>query len=400
MIFGTPLKPLKHGKECKRFLLLKRYYDFKHEESIGKDSLTVEEYQQDLASGLRKDEVLQPGRHTFKRHALQGEGAVSKKDRKPQRATIQDDSREARTNWLLGPYGLSLCVELNNFPAQRRFDMAKRRSKFDLKGFMDYMAQQTREVGYDVEGYIGTALLVTIRGRPQTLQLGSLYEGYAKDPRRLDVILDSHHQLLRLFPPCQLSPTDRKLQDSLLPMIQSQSWLERQTPVVLKSFGASPPIHYSLVDDLYVVYAIDTPYVRMYLNDHLFKDMQRVFGMTRESLHEISLKNLQRRTSRASTLRRGKGILTFLGCNTGDGHSAARILLPKFMRRWQRFVPGRLIIGLPSRDVMIGFSEDGPAIEEMAKQIYTDYQGYQNKLSPKLFVWEDRELKLYEEQFI
>ena len=29
--------------------------------------VTVEEYQRDLASGLREDELLQPGRHTFKR---------------------------------------------------------------------------------------------------------------------------------------------------------------------------------------------------------------------------------------------------------------------------------------------------------------------------------------------
>ena len=45
--------------------------------------VTVEEYQQDLASGLRKDEVLQPGRHRFKRggflarHALQEEDATT-----------------------------------------------------------------------------------------------------------------------------------------------------------------------------------------------------------------------------------------------------------------------------------------------------------------------------------
>lgn len=45
--------------------------------------VTVEEYQQDLASGLREDEVLQPGRHRFKRggflarHGLQREGAAT-----------------------------------------------------------------------------------------------------------------------------------------------------------------------------------------------------------------------------------------------------------------------------------------------------------------------------------
>ncbi|MGB0386769.1 MAG: BrnA antitoxin family protein [Ardenticatenaceae bacterium] len=45
--------------------------------------VTVKEYQQDLASGLREDEVLQPGRHRFKRggflarHGLQGERAAT-----------------------------------------------------------------------------------------------------------------------------------------------------------------------------------------------------------------------------------------------------------------------------------------------------------------------------------
>ena len=45
--------------------------------------VTVEEYQQDLASGLCQDEVLQPGRHTFKRggflarHGLQGGGTTT-----------------------------------------------------------------------------------------------------------------------------------------------------------------------------------------------------------------------------------------------------------------------------------------------------------------------------------
>ncbi|MGB0386071.1 MAG: DUF1444 family protein [Ardenticatenaceae bacterium] len=276
--------------------------------------------------------------------------------------------------------------------------MAKRIS--DLKDFMEYMAQQTRDAGYDVETYIGSALLVTIRGRPQTLQLGSLYQGYLEDSRRLDVILDSHFQLLRLFPPCQLLPTDRKLQDSLLPMIQSQSWLQKQTPPALKPFGVSEPIHYSLVDDLVVVYVIDTPYVRMYLNDHVFEDMQKLFDMTRESLHEISLKNLRRRTSRHSTQRSGKGMMTILGCNTGDGHSAARVLLPKFMNRWERLVPGRLLIGLPSRDVMIGFTEHTLNVEALGNKIYMDYQNYKNKVSPKLFLWENGQLHLYDKQVI
>lgn len=277
----------------------------------------------------------------------------------------------------------------------------KRRGIFDLKEFMEYMAQQTRDAGYHVETYIGSALLVTIRGRPQTLQLGSLYEGYVEDPRRLDVILDSHFQLLRLFPPCKLLPTDRNLQDSLLPMIQSESWLEQQIPLSLsQKLGISRPINYALVDDLYVVYAIDTPYVRMYLNDHVFKDMQKLFGMTRESLHEISLRNLQRRTSRHSTQKIGVGIMTVLTCNTGDGHSSARALLPKFMKRWARRLKGRMIVGMPSRDVLLAFSEDSPALELFAKQIYSDYQGYKNKVSPKIFLWENDQLQLYHTQFI
>lgn len=124
--------------------------------------------------------------------------------------------------------------------------------------------------------------------------------------------------------------------------------------------------------------------------------MNRLFGMSEEDVHQLSLKNLRRRTSRYTTERTGTGVMTILGCNTGDGYSAARILLPKFMRRWERTIKGRMLVCIPSRDVLVAFSEDAPLLEILLLKLYTDYQSYQHKVSPQLFVWKNGQLKAYQ----
>lgn len=266
------------------------------------------------------------------------------------------------------------------------------RNKLDLDQFMAYMAKKTKEAGYQVEGYFDSVLFITLHHQPQGFQLGSLYDGYKADPRRLGGILDSHFQLLRLYPPSRLLPTDRDLEESILPMIQTEEWLAEQSRQT-----EWHPISRPLIDNLIVVYAIDAPYLRMYLNHHVFGEMNRLFGMSEEDIHQLSLKNLRRRTSRYTTEKTGKGLTTLLGCNTGDGYSAARILLPKFMRRWERTIKGRMLVCIPSRDVLVAFSENAPLLELILLKLHADYESYQYKVSTKLYLWEDGQLKDYEQ---
>jgi hypothetical protein len=60
-------------------------------------------------------------------------------------------------------------------------------------------------------------------------------------------------------------------------------------------------------------------------------------------------------------------------------------------------LPGNLVIGIPNRDFLIGFSDANPEIlEQIAQQIQADAVGREYGLTEQLFTLESGQVREYE----
>jgi uncharacterized protein YtpQ (UPF0354 family) len=114
-------------------------------------------------------------------------------------------------------------------------------------------------------------------------------------------------------------------------------------------------------------------------------------------VHERAIANLRRRTlEQVDYVTAGAGEQRLFIFNSGDGYDATRLLLSDVLTTWARALPGNLVIGIPNRDFLIGFSDANPEIlERVAQQIQADAAGREHGLTDQLFTLESGEVREY-----
>ena len=81
---------------------------------------------------------------------------------------------------------------------------------------------------------------------------------------------------------------------------------------------------------------------------------------------------------------------------SSDGYDATRLLLSDVLVTWAHTLPGHLVIGIPNRDFLIGFSDANPDIlERIAQQVQSDVAGREYGLTDQLFTLEAGEVREY-----
>ena len=82
--------------------------------------------------------------------------------------------------------------------------------------------------------------------------------------------------------------------------------------------------------------------------------------------------------------------------NTQDGFDATRLLLPDVLAGLRGQFPGRMVIGVPNRDIMILFSDaDETILANVASQIEADAAQQANGLTDRLFTLDSGEVREY-----
>lgn len=257
--------------------------------------------------------------------------------------------------------------------------------------FVDHVAAATSQAGYVIQKRDGMVLTLEMQGQPMRCDLKRLYSIYQQTPDRLDDIVAAHLAALRQADAPRPPLSEKQALESFLPLLNPAAWLD-----TMRQQGAEPPVHRPFVAGLVINYVFDLPDARAYIQQEMYEQFLSAPDATAERVHEMALENLRKRTSRRDTKAYGMGDGTLMICETKDGFAATRVLLPELMATWAERIPGRMLLGVPNRDFLIGFSDRDPQqVGAIAQQIRRDAAQREGSLTKDLLMWQKGRVVAY-----
>jgi len=165
------------------------------------------------------------------------------------------------------------------------------------------------------------------------------------------------------------------LSGRILPMILSQQQIDPHSPSTI-----SQP----LVADLHIAYAIDSDRTIAYIPKAQFES----WNITLEDLHNKALENLVARSESiaAHAAPDDQGRVSLILFQTMDGFDASRVLLPTLHDRLREYLGSPFAAGIPNRDILLCFRNEPEVVDNLRKQIATDYQNMPHQVTDKLLL--------------
>ena len=254
--------------------------------------------------------------------------------------------------------------------------------------FTEVLAKATRKAGIRVERSEELALFVVVHDNSLRCNLATVYNAYRQSPDRLDDIVAAHLAALAKVPAVPAPPNAAELRTHLLPMLNQRSRLTS-----LQQPGLPAPLHRTFPGNLVVTYVFDQPETMAYVNPRMLKTAGAT-ALGVDELHVLAVENLRKRTHLKKYEVHGAGDQRVIVSKELDGYTACRILLPELLDEWASKVNGRLLLGIPNRDFLIGFGDHDPQhVAAMARQVRSDAGKMPRPLSSNLLVWQEGQLR-------
>lgn len=260
----------------------------------------------------------------------------------------------------------------------------------DRAAFAQYVQHYlTTQVGIAVLHSTERELTLQLNEAPVRIQLTAAYATYLHDPTRLLSLMQALVSSVQRFKPDQLITDFEVLRGVVYPMLKP---LELLVPVREQNL---PMLAYDLfLADLMITYVIDEGTSVTYINEqHL-----ACWEVEQPMLQMQALANLRRRTTQIHHTTMGLGAQRLFLFNSQDGYDATRLLLPELLDTWRLSLPGRMIIGIPNRDLLVAFSDrDATTFEKVVHQMQLDTVQHPAGLTDQLFTLIDGRVQLYRE---
>jgi len=254
--------------------------------------------------------------------------------------------------------------------------------------FTEVLAKATRKAGIRVERSEALAIFVVLPGSSLRCNLTTAYNAYRQSPDRLDDIVAAHLAALARVSAVPAPPNLAELRTHLLPMLNQRS---RLTSLQQPSLPA--PLHRAFPGNLVVTYVFDQPETMAYVNPRLLETLGAT-GLGVDELHVLAVENLRKRTGAKGYEVHGVGDQRMIISKELDGYTACRVLLPELLDAWASKVNGRLLLGIPNRDFLIGFGDHDPQhVATMARQVRNDARKMARPLTSSLLVWQEGQLR-------
>jgi hypothetical protein len=267
----------------------------------------------------------------------------------------------------------------------------KTSSQLDSMAFTEVLAKATRKAGIRVERSEALALFVVVRGSSLRCNLATAYNAYRQSPDRLDDIVAAHLAALAKVPAVPAPPNAAELRTHLLPMLNQRSRLAS-----LQQPGLPAPLHRTFPGNLVVTYVFDQPETMAYINSRML-EMAGATALSVDELHVLAVENLRKRTNPKGWEVHGVGDQRMIISKELDGYTACRVLLPELLDEWAGKVSGRLLLGIPNRDFLIGFGDRDPQhVATMVRQVRIDAGKMARPLTSSLLVWREGQLREFQ----
>ncbi|KPL86809.1 DUF1444 family protein [Herpetosiphon geysericola] len=264
------------------------------------------------------------------------------------------------------------------------------RPLLDQEEFGDVVEERLEQLG-GIEELSREGMEIRFRwhGRAVVSELEHFYNAYRRSPAQLESILQSLEAAVRSFAPDRGQELWDELEDRIYPMIKPATMLlevaERNLPqLVYRPFLA----------DLIICYVIDEPESVAYINEEHLK----TWGVLETTIYTKAVDNLRTKTLKPGMAQVvGEGNQMLFIYSTSDGYDASRILLTDVLNEWAALLPGNLVLGIPNRDFLIGFSDANPEIlQRIAMQIAQDAYKLDYGLSDQLWTVKQGQILIYE----
>lgn len=236
----------------------------------------------------------------------------------------------------------------------------------------------------------GMSITIRVGGNTLGLNLDNFYRAYASNPQGGHAgVADTLLRSLRSYNSSRSVSDYEQLRGRVFPMLKPIALLAEVRQRKLPMIAYRP-----FLADLIVAYVIDEPTSVAYVNE---KHLDR-WEVSEHDLHNQAVENLRRRTEeRGNFTVVGEGAQHLVIFNSQDGYDATRLLLPGLLERWRPEFPGRMVIGVPSRDFLIIFSDaDEQILANVANQIQMDAANREHGLTDQLFTLTDGQIREYE----
>lgn len=216
----------------------------------------------------------------------------------------------------------------------------------------------------EVESAKALELKLRVRGIPMTAPLEHYYQIYLENPRILTPLVNDLISALKRGEPPLPKEKDAftTIAPSLFPLLMSAGeWQQKHTDglrLVIRPLVQELGI--ALVRD----HGSEIEYVQLDAIPH--------WGVDAEAAYETANINLDQGAIAIPVSEYDRGNAKLLIDNFGDGYAATRVILPSRLDDWARRIEGELVLGLPSRDFLIGFSRNHPNFNQLRTQIIKD----------------------------
>lgn len=239
--------------------------------------------------------------------------------------------------------------------------------------------------GVEVLGGKGLQLKLRILGLETTAQLERAYERYRANPDELNHVID--HLIDALVNGIREegggNASFEAIREKLQPrLMTAQQWMDKRDE------GLRLVIR-SLVQDLGAALILDNGDTFEYVQ----LDSIPAWEIDSPTAYETAYENLERTKSAAAFSVNGEGLETLLVDHSNN--ASARILSPARLSDWEARIEGDLILGMPTHDLLLGFSRQHPAFADLHAQIVEDAANASNALMPNLLLARQGALELF-----
>lgn len=238
--------------------------------------------------------------------------------------------------------------------------------------------------GVEVQGGKGLQLRLRVHGHDTTAQLERPYERYRANPDGLSPVIDQFINSLVQGEGAESAGNEAfaRAREKLFPrLMTSEQWMSKRDE------GLRLVIR-SIVQDLGTALILDLgdsfEYVQL--------DAIPTWGIDATTAYDAALDNLERASANAKTIVNGEGVEKLL--MDASSNAAARALLPSRLAAWQAQIEGELVLGMPTHDLLLGFSRQHPALADLRAQIAEDAAGSANGLLSTLVAVRDGTFEL------
>jgi uncharacterized protein YtpQ (UPF0354 family) len=252
--------------------------------------------------------------------------------------------------------------------------------------FTTLVVARLRSNGFEVEGQRKLELTIRRGNASSETKLDAYYERYRAEPAILTPVIQGFiADIAEGKVKGTVADPFEQAAPKLLPLlVSSEEWARKREAGV--RIAVRP-----LVDDLRVALVIDETELVTFVE----LERLRRWDVDAELAFERALENLELRARDIIFSQSGEGVGTLLVDRAGDGYAATRSILPSRLEDWSRRVPGELILGIPSRDLVIGFGSEHPNLDSLAAQVEEGARTNAHGLSKELLVYRTGRLETY-----